>query len=88
MTANSIILQRMDGSEFEVPFFMLLQWKGAIGLEMKGLKNSRGSVTAHVRKVIRADRKYTAAMLHEWLTMVVDEILEVTVGGIEVRHDD
>jgi hypothetical protein len=35
-----------------VPIFQLLQWKYAIKLESKGLKHSRGSVTAHAKRVL------------------------------------
>ncbi len=35
-----------------VTLSQLLQWKYAIGLESKGLKHSRGSVTAHAKKVL------------------------------------
>lgn len=35
-----------------IPIFQLLQWRSAIKLEAKGLKNSRGSVWAHAKKAL------------------------------------
>jgi hypothetical protein len=57
-----------------VPMFQLLQWKHAIGLEMQGLKYSRGSVTAHVRKKLSAPRSYKRADLHKHLVDSIDDI--------------
>lgn len=57
-----------------VPLFQLLQWKHAIGLEMQGLKHSRGSVTAHVRKKLSAPRSYKRADLHKHLVDSIDDI--------------
>jgi hypothetical protein len=51
-----------------------LQWKHAIGLEMQGLKHSRGSVTAHVRKKLSAPRSYKRADLHKHLVDSIDDI--------------
>jgi len=50
-----------------VPYFQLLQWKHAIGLEMKGLKFSRGSVTAHVRRKLSAPKGYKREWIFEHL---------------------
>lgn len=57
-----------------VPLFQLLQWKHAIGLEMKGLKMSRGSVTAHVRKRLSAPRSYKREDIHKHLVDSLDSI--------------
>ena len=40
----------MEERETTVPIFQLLQWKYGLLLEMKGLKNSRGSIYAHVKR--------------------------------------
>ena len=65
-----------QGELITVPVFQLLQWKHAIGLEMKGLKMSRGSVTAHVRKRLSAPRSYKRADLHKHLCDSLDSINE------------
>ena len=58
----------------ELPVFQLLQWKHAIGLEMKGLKNSRGSVTAHVRRKLSAPKNYPRKEIHKHLSDSLDDI--------------
>ena len=35
-----------------VPMFQLLQWKYALKLEILGIRHSRGSVYAHVKRVL------------------------------------
>tara|TARA_R100000808_G_scaffold209_5_gene1289 strand:+ start:603 stop:794 length:192 start_codon:yes stop_codon:yes gene_type:complete len=40
----------MQKLEKTVPLFQLLQWKYGLQLEMKGMKNSRGSIYAHVKR--------------------------------------
>jgi len=57
-----------------VPMFQLLQWKHSINLEMKGLKNSRGSVTAHVRRKLSAPKSYKREHLYDHLVAVVEDI--------------
>jgi hypothetical protein len=42
----------LDPEEPMVPMFQLMQWKYAIKLEMQGMKNSRGSVYAHAKRVL------------------------------------
>lgn len=73
---NNLDVQIYDykGELVTVPRFQLLQWKHAIGLEMKGLKMSRGSVTAHVRKRLSAPRSYTRADLHKHISDSLDSI--------------
>ena len=63
-----------NGELVTVPRFQLLQWKHAIGLDMKGLKMSRGSVTAHVRKILSAPRSYKRADLHKHISDSIDSI--------------
>lgn len=36
--------------DIDVSFFHLLQLRSALGLEIKGLKNSRGSAYAYIKK--------------------------------------
>lgn len=52
-----------------IPSFQLLQWKYAIKLEAKGLKNSRGSVTAHAKKKlgIKGSRNKVLAIIQKLL---------------------
>lgn len=42
------LLEQIEG----VPIFQLIQWKHAIKLERLGLRNSRGSVYAHAKRVL------------------------------------
>jgi len=60
----------------EVPYFQLLQWKHAIHLEMQGLKHSRGSVTAHVRRKLSAPKNYPRADLYQHINDSVESIKE------------
>ncbi len=59
-----------------VPFFQLLQWKHAIGLEMLGLRNSRGSVTAHVRRKLSAPLSFKRKDIFDHLEATLDDIKE------------
>jgi hypothetical protein len=58
----------------EVPYFQLLQWKHAIHLEMLGLKYSRGSVTAHVRKKLSAPRSCKRATIYAHLCDSINSV--------------
>ncbi len=62
----------------EVSYFQLLQWRGAISLESKGLKHSRGSVTAHVRRKLSAPRNYPRKDLLQHLNESIESIKEQT----------
>ncbi len=57
-----------------VPWFQLLQWKHSISLEMKGLRNSRGSVTAHVKRKLKAPKSYKRQDLYDHLHATVEDI--------------
>ena len=69
------------GNLITVPFFQLLQWKGAINLETKGLRNSRGSVTAHVRRKLSAPPNYSRADLLAYLVECVEDFQEQFNSG-------
>lgn len=58
----------------EVPYFQLLQWRGAISLESKGLKHSRGSVTAYVRRKLSAPRNFPRKDLLQYLSASIESI--------------
>lgn len=60
----------------EVPWFQLLQWKYAIHLEMQGLRHSRGSVTAHVRRKLSAPNNYQREQIYNHLSDSIDSIKE------------
>ena len=62
----------------EVSYFQLLKWRGAISLESKGLKHSRGSVTAHVRRKLSAPRNYPRKDLLQHLNESIESIKEQT----------
>lgn len=57
----------------EIPPYQLMQWKHALHLEVMGMKNSRGSVYAHVKKVLglRGNKKHVSEQLDE----IVEEIV-------------
>lgn len=56
-----------------VPPFQLMQWKHALHLELKGMKMSRGSVYAHVKKALnlRGNKKKVS----EQLDLIVEEVV-------------
>jgi hypothetical protein len=74
MNGMNVRIYNHQGELITVPMFQLLQWKYAIGLEMKGLKFSRGSVTAHVRKRLSAPRSYKRADLHQHICDSIESI--------------
>ena len=56
-----------------VPVFQLMQWKHALHLELKGLKNSQGSVYAHVKTKLnlKGNRKKVSEQLDEIVKEIV-----------------
>ena len=72
--ANDVRIFDFNDHLITVPMFQLLQWKYAIGLEMKGLKHSRGSVTAHVRRKLSAPRSYKREQIHDHLEASIKDI--------------
>lgn len=71
---NHVAIYDYNETAVELPLFQLLQWKHALALECKGLKFSRGSVTAHVRRFLSAPRTVTRDMLRAYLSDCVDDI--------------
>ena len=57
----------------DIPPFQLMQWKHALHLEIKGLKNSRRSVYAHVKKQLGLSG--TKKKVSEQLDLIVEEIV-------------
>lgn len=74
--AQPVNIWDFNNETVAVPLFQLLQWKHAIALECKGLKNSQGSVTAHVRRKLSAPRSYPRADLLQHLSDSLDSIRE------------
>ena len=74
MNNMNVRIYDYQGELITVPRFQLLQWKHAIGLEMIGLKMSRGSVTAHVRKRLSAPRSYKREDIHKHICDSLDSI--------------
>lgn len=74
MNNMNVKIYDFKGELVTVPHFQLLQWKHAIGLEMIGLKMSRGSVTAHVRKRLSAPRSYKREDIHKHIVDSLDDI--------------
>lgn len=72
---NAIVeFEDFNGALIKVPIFQLLQWKHAVGLEDKGLKFSRGSVTAHVRRIMSIPRKIKREAIVEYLSAILAEV--------------
>lgn len=70
--------------------FQLLQWKHAISLEEKGIKNSRGSVNAHVGRVFglkpRTPRRHTLALVETCLEACkANRVPPESIVGIEME---
>jgi hypothetical protein len=69
-----------DNSIVDVPLFTLLQWRSALKLEARGMKHSRGSVAAHVRKFLKVPKKryrdWGAQALCNYLQRCIDDIDE------------
>jgi len=61
----------MEERETTVPIFQLLQWKYGLLLEMKGLKNSRGSIYAHVKRTF--GWKGNRQKIYDQLCKVLDD---------------
>jgi len=57
-----------------VSWFQLLQWKHAVHLEMLGLKHSRGSVTAHVKRKLGYAKNVKRKAIYEMLEHYVDDL--------------
>ena len=72
----------------EVSFFQLIQWKSCINLEAQGMKHSRGSVTAHVRRILDCPRNFPRDKILAHLTAVVDDILEQRIEQAQELIDD
>ena len=71
-----------DGSFAVTNTFQLLQWKHAIGLEMEGLRNSRGSVTAHVKRILHIPMNTKRKLVHDYICDCVKDIEE------QIKTDD
>ena len=60
----------MNGQQITI--FQLLQWKYGLQLELKGLKNSRGSIYAHVKRTF--GWKGNREKIYEKLCNIVDNL--------------
>lgn len=65
-----------DDNLITVEYFQLLQWIGAINLESQGLKNSRGSVTAHVRRILSCPPRHPREQILAHLRLSQKDIKE------------
>jgi len=61
----------MEEHEKTVPLFQLLQWKYALLLEMKGMKGSRGSAYARIKKTF--GWKGNRQKIYDQLCKVLDD---------------
>jgi hypothetical protein len=69
-----------DDTVVEVPLFTLLQWRSTLKLEAQGMRHSRGSVAAHVRRFLKVPksqaRAWNARALSTYLQQCIDDIDE------------
>ena len=68
-TATPFELEYNDsGDTITTSVFQLLQWKHGLKLEILGMKLSRGSVTAHLKRLLKLKRNTPREYLLEWVT--------------------
>ncbi len=65
-----------DGTFALTNTFQLLQWKHAIGLEMLGLKMSRGSVNAHVKRILKLPKNTKRKDVQAYVAYCLDSVME------------
>lgn len=71
-----------NGELVQVPMFQLLQFRSAIKLEILGMKNSRGSVYAHVCKLLSAPRSFGKQAMVDYLSETIANI-EAQMGAMK-----
>jgi hypothetical protein len=80
MLTEDVRIHAYDDTVVEVPLFQLLQWRSALKLEAGGMRHSRGSVAAHVRKFLKVPksqaRTWNAQALSTYLQECIDDIDE------------
>jgi hypothetical protein len=69
-----VVIWDFNDNEVEVPMFQLLQFRHSLHLEMKGLKHSRGSVAAHVRRLLGCPKRYPIELLSQHIDSSVEDI--------------
>ena len=74
LAQQQIQLYDWNDEPVRVTAWQLLQWKHAVSLERKGIKHSRGSVAAHVRKILNAPKRYPIKELEKYLADTWDDI--------------
>lgn len=74
----------INNVERHVPIFQLIQWKHAIGLEIKGLRHSRGNVCANVKSLFGI---HPQEKRHVVLDAIVD-VLEQLEARIENNENE
>jgi hypothetical protein len=80
MLTGDVRIHAYDDSLVTVPLFQLLQWRSALKLEAGGMRHSRGSVAAHVRRFLKVPksqaRAWNARALSTYLQECIDDIDE------------
>jgi hypothetical protein len=67
-TAAPFALEYDDaGNTITTSVFQLLQWKHGLKLEIAGMKLSRGSVSAHLKRLLKLKRNTPRDYLLEWV---------------------
>ena len=77
LSPTSIIgLEMPNGRTVNVTVFQLLQWKHAVALEAKGLKVSRGSVSAHVKRQFGLKRSMRVQAVADMLADIYADVAQ------------
>lgn len=82
VSATTLIqFEAFDGSMVQTTRFQLLQWKHALNLEHLGLKCSRGSVSSHLRKLLKTPRGYATENIQAHIEATIKDIDEQFASG-------
>ena len=84
----NVLIYNAKNEAVLIPYFQLLQWKGCINLESKGLKHSRGSVTQHVRNLLGTTPRYKRHLLLSHLERTIEAAIHHTnPPQFDIRSD-
>ena len=69
-----VVMHRPDGGTVTIPYFQLVQWRGALRMEEAGLKTRGGSVAAHIRKRFGLRPRFPRKDILAFVCSVIDEV--------------
>jgi len=67
-------METRDGDTIEIPLLTLIQWKHALRLEIAGMKHSRGSVSAHVKRTFGIRRNAPIRHALDVVLSILDQV--------------